>query len=139
MNVIFTDIDGVLNNSYKNRWIDNSIDIYNRLCEEFDLKPVISSTWRTNHSKKDLQHILNYYGVTTPIYDYTPILPDQPRGVEIETWLLENNPNKWVVIDDQVTDILPFVSNVVKIRGWVGLSEEDYLIISKILSNEISR
>jgi len=135
MNVIFTDIDGVLNYSYKNQWIDESIDIYNRLCEEFDLKPVISSTWRTNHSKKDLQHIFNYYGITTPIYDYTPILPEQPRGVEIETWIFENNPNKWIVIDDQVTDILPFVSNVVKIRGWVGLSEEDYLTISKILSN----
>lgn len=135
MNVIFTDIDGVLNYSYKNQWIDKSIDIYNRLCEEFDLKPVISSTWRTNHSKKDLQHVFNYYGITTPIYDYTPILPEQPRGVEIETWIFENNPNKWIVIDDQVTDILPFVSNVVKIRGWIGLSEEDYVIISKILSN----
>lgn len=134
MNIIFTDIDGVLNYSHKNQWIDESIDIYNRLCEEFDLKPVITSTWRTNHTKKDLQHVFNYYGITTPIYDFTPVLPGQPRGVEIETWISENSPKNWIVIDDQVTDILPYVINVVKVRGWIGLSEEEYTDIKRIVS-----
>ena len=59
-------------------------------------------------------------------------MKSQPRGVEIETWIREHNPDRWVVIDDNTTDILPFVTNVVKCRGWIGLSEEEYEIIKQI-------
>jgi hypothetical protein len=136
MNVIFTDIDGVFNLavSSKKNWNYSSIEIYNRICEEFDLKPVITSTWRTNHTIKELQRVFDYWGVDTPIYDYTPILYSEPRGIEIDTWLRENPCNKWVVIDDNVSGITPFVSNVVKCRGWLGLTEDEYFEIKKILS-----
>ena len=43
---VFTDIDGVLNTINRNQWNKTSIDLYNKLCHEFNLKPVISSTWR---------------------------------------------------------------------------------------------
>jgi hypothetical protein len=136
MNVIFTDIDGVFNLavSSKKNWNYSSIEIYNRICEEFDLKPVITSTWRTNHTIKELQRIFDYWGIDTPIYDYTPILYSEPRGIEIDTWLRENPCNKWVVIDDNVSGITPFVSNVVKCRGWLGLTEDEYFEIKRILS-----
>jgi hypothetical protein len=136
MNVIFTDIDGVFNLavSSKKNWNYSSIEIYNRICEEFDLKPVITSTWRTNHTIKELQRVFDYWGVDTPIYDYTPILYSEPRGIEIDTWLRENPCNKWVVIDDNVSGITPFVSNVVKCRGWLGLTEDEYVEIKNILS-----
>ena len=136
MNVIFTDIDGVFNLavSSKKNWNYRSIEIYNRICEEFDLKPVITSTWRTNHTIKELQRVFDYWGIDTPIYDYTPILYSEPRGIEIDTWLRENPCDKWVVIDDNVSGITPFVSNVVKCRGWLGLTEDEYVEIKKILS-----
>jgi hypothetical protein len=136
MNVIFTDIDGVFNLavSSKKNWNYSSIEIYNRICEEFDLKPVITSTWRTNHTIKELQRIFDYWGIDTPIYDYTPILYSEPRGIEIDTWLRENPCNKWVIIDDNVSGITPFVSNVVKCRGWLGLTEDEYFEIKRILS-----
>jgi hypothetical protein len=136
MNVIFTDIDGVFNLavSSKKNWNYSSIEIYNRICEEFDLKPVITSTWRTNHTIKELQRVFDYWGIDTPIYDYTPILYSEPRGIEIDTWLRENPCDKWVVIDDNVLGITPFVSNVVKCRGWLGLTEDEYFEIKKILS-----
>ena len=136
MNVIFTDIDGVFNLavSSKKNWNYSSIEIYNRICEEFDLKPVITSTWRTNHTIKELQRVFDYWGIDTPIYDYTPILYSEPRGIEIDTWLRENPCDKWVVIDDNVSGITPFVSNVVKCRGWLGLKEDEYVEIKKILS-----
>jgi hypothetical protein len=136
MNVIFTDIDGVFNLavSSKKNWNYSSIEIYNRICEEFDLKPVITSTWRTNHTIKELQRVFDYWGIDTPIYDYTPILYSEPRGIEIDTWLRENPCDKWVVIDDNVSGITPFVSNVVKCRGWLGLTEDEYIEIKKILS-----
>lgn len=136
MNVIFTDIDGVFNLavSSKKNWNYSSIEIYNRICEEFDLKPVITSTWRTNHTIKELQRVFDYWGIDTPIYDYTPILYSEPRGIEIDTWLRENPCDKWVVIDDNVSGITPFVSNVVKCRGWLGLTEDEYFEIKRILS-----
>lgn len=136
MNVIFTDIDGVLNLavSSKKNWNYSSIEIYNRICEEFDLKPVITSTWRTNHTIKELQRVFDYWGITTQIYDYTPILYSEPRGIEIDTWLRDNYCDKWVVIDDNVSGITPFVNNVVKCRGWLGLTEDEYFEIKRILS-----
>ena len=132
MNVIFTDIDGVLNFVHKNEWNRTAIEIYNRICLQFDLKAVISSTLRTNHSIYNLQSIFDYHGIEVDIIDYTPILKSQPRGVEIETWIREHNPDRWVVLDDNTTDILPFVTNVVKCRGWIGLSEEEYEEVKQI-------
>lgn len=136
MNVIFTDIDGVFNLavSSKKNWNYSSIEIYNRICEEFYLKPVITSTWRTKHTIKELQRVFDYWGIDTPIYDYTPILYSEPRGIEIDTWLRENPCDKWVVIDDNVSGITPFVGNVVKCRGWLGLTEDEYFEIKRILS-----
>jgi hypothetical protein len=134
MNVIFTDIDGVFNLavSSKKNWNYSSIEIYNRICEEFDLKPVITSTWRTNHTIKELQRVFEYWGIEPEIYDYTPILYNEPRGIEIDTWLRENPCDKWVVIDDNISGITPFVSNVVKCRGWLGLTEDEYHEIKKL-------
>ena len=42
--VIFTDLDGVLNPHWKTKWSKSSIQIYNQICQEYDLKPVITST-----------------------------------------------------------------------------------------------
>jgi len=136
MNVIFTDIDGVLNLnlSHTTNWNPTSIEIYNRICKEFDLKPVISSTWRVKNSIKDLQRIFDYWGIEAEIYDVTPVLYCEPRGIEIETWLRENWCDKWIVIDDNTSGITPYVSNVVKYRGWLGLTEDEYLEIKGILS-----
>jgi hypothetical protein len=136
MNVIFTDIDGVFNLavSSKKNWSYSSIEIYNRICEEFNLKPVITSTWRTKHTIKELQRVFEYWGIEPEIYDYTPILYSEPRGIEIDAWLRENPCDKWVVIDDNVSGITPFVSNVVKCRGWLGLTEDEYFEIKKLLS-----
>jgi hypothetical protein len=65
---IFTDIDGVLNTVTRNDWCSSSCELYDDLCQEFNLKPVITSTWRVNHSKKDLQRIFEYQGITAEIH-----------------------------------------------------------------------
>ena len=93
-NYIFTDIDGVLNTINRNQWNKTSIDLYNRLCHEFNLKPVISSTWRLNHTKEQLQKIFTEQGITVTIYDFTDSFPDEGRGREIEDWILKNPINK---------------------------------------------
>lgn len=133
MNFIFTDIDGVLNTINRKTWSKHSIDLYNKVCLEFDLKPVISSTWRTNHSINQLQNIFTQNGLEVEIYDYTPIL-NEPRGLEIESWLHSNlNPikDKWVVLDDSVRDITPYLNNVVQCRSWLGFTEDEYELVRK--------
>ena len=56
MNIIFTDIDGVLNTVNRNDWNKTSIHLYNKLCKEFDLKAV--SNYRGVWDKVDY-HIEN--------------------------------------------------------------------------------
>lgn len=131
MNYIFTDIDGVLNTINRTKWNQYSIELYNKVCLEFDLKPIISSTWRTNHSINQLQNIFIQNGLEVEIYDYTPVL-NEPRGLEIESWLHKNlNPleDKWVVLDDSIRDITPYLNNVVQCRSWLGFTEDEYELV----------
>jgi hypothetical protein len=133
-NYIFTDIDGVLNTVNRNQWNKSSIELYNKLCQEFNLKPVISSTWRLNHTKEQLQKIFTEQGIITPIHDFTDSFPDEGRGREIEDWIFNNSYDKFIILDDSVRDIVAWgLPNVVKCRGWIGFSEEEYDLARKIL------
>jgi len=136
MRVIFTDIDGVLNPHWKSEWSKSSIAIYNTLCKEYDLKPVISSTWRDNHTIQELRKIFTEQGIESEIYDYTPVISGADRGEEIKEWLKENPVDDWVIIDDITRNIEPHIGNVVKIRNLIGLTREEYLQIKKILDDE---
>lgn len=133
MNIIFTDIDGVLNPRFRNIWDKKCISIYNRICEDFDLCPVITSTWRIRYNKKQLQEIFIQQGIKPKIYDYTSILSND-RGLEIHKWLKDNEYNKYVIIDDKISDIIPYVSNVVHCKGYIGLTKKCYDEIKNIMN-----
>ena len=135
MRAIFTDIDGVLNQHWKTKWSKSAILIYNQICQEYDLKPVITSTWRINHTKEQLQKIFDDQGIEVEIYDYTPHLDQKDRGLEIKEWLNNNKVDNYIVIDDIVHNITPHVDNVIKVRNWVGLTTEEYIEMKKILDN----
>lgn len=125
--IIFTDIDGVLNSINKREWDKSSIDLYNKLCIEFNLKPVITSMWRITNTIEELQCIFDMYGIVTPIYDYTPVFPGDGRGAEIEDWLRNNSHDGFIILDDNVRDIEEVgLPNIIKCRSWVGFSQEDY-------------
>lgn len=133
-NYIFTDIDGPLNPHWKKQWSKKAIGIYNRICKDFELHPVISSTWRSNHTIAQLQQIFNEQGITAEIYGYTQILDNMDRGLEIEQWLSENEYSKYVVIDDVISTIVPYVKNVIGCKSWIGLTEENYNEIKTIMN-----
>ena len=134
MNIVFTDIDGVLNTTNRTEWKKSSIELYNNLCREFDLKPVISSTWRLNHTKEQLQKIFYQQGVDVEIYDFTDSFPDEGRGREIEDWIFTNSHSKFIILDDSVRDIVAWgLPNVVKCRGWIGFSQEEYELARTLL------
>ena len=104
MNIVFTDIDGVLNTVNRNKWNENSVDLYNSLCEEFNLHPVITSTWRINHTIDELQKIFN------------------------KTY------SKFIIIDDNIRDLLECgLPNIIKCRSWIGFSKDEYDLARKIL------
>jgi hypothetical protein len=138
---IFTDIDGVLNTITKTdsgrSFSPLSAAFYDELCQEFNLKPVITSTWRTKLSIKDLQRVFLYEGITTDIYDFTPIIPSEGRGGEIEIWLQNNQYDDYIILDDNIRDIESYgLKNIVKCRGWVGFGKEEYEICRNILLNQ---
>jgi hypothetical protein len=135
MRIIFTDIDGVLNPHWRTKWSKKSITLYNELCKEYDLKPVITSTWRIAHTKEQLQDIFKFQGIEVDIYDYTPILGGA-RGLEIKEWLDNNDCDNFIIIDDKTSDIEPYINNVVKCRSWIGLSTDEIKEIKEILKRE---
>lgn len=133
MRVLFTDIDGVLNPHWKTKWSKIAIDQYNKVCRDFDLTPVITSTWRLNHTIEELQEIFTKQGIETPIYDFTPHIDQADRGIEIKEWLSNNSVDNFVIIDDKTSDIERHINNVVKCRSWIGLTREEYNEIKNIL------
>jgi len=136
MNIVFTDIDGVLNPHWRTKWSKSAIALYNQLCKEYNLRPVITSTWRTNHTKEQLQEIFTSQGIDVEIYDYTPQLEQRERGLEIKQWLDSNPCDTYVVLDDKTSEIEGYVNNVVKCRSWIGLTQDEYNEVVNILTNE---
>lgn len=134
--IIFTDIDGVLNTINRNEWSTKSCQLYEDLCQEFDLKPVIISSWRVKHSIKELQRIFEYQGIFTTIYDTTPIITSEGRGGEIESWLSNNPTDNYIILDDNTRDIeLYGLKNIIKCRSWLGFTTEEYNQCRNILKN----
>lgn len=130
---IFTDIDGVLNTVTRNDWSPLSCELYDELCREFGLLPVITSTWRVKRSQKELQRVFEYQGITAEIHGVTPVLNDG-RGVEIQEFLRENPCDGYLILDDNTRDIESVgLENVVKCRSWLGFTREEYEICRQIL------
>ena len=125
--VIFTDIDGVFNTVTRTDWNVESVQLYDELCQEFNLKPVITSSWRIKHSIKELQRIFEYQGIFTNIYDVTPIITSEGRGGEIENWLHNNPTDNYIILDDNIRDIESYgLTNIVKCRSSIGFTLEEY-------------
>ena len=130
---IFTDIDGVLNTINRRDWNSSSIDLFDDLCNEFNLKVVVTSSWRVNHTKHELQRIFEYNGLTSEIFDYTPVL-NLGRGEEIQSYLTENPCDDYLILDDNIRDIESVgLKNIVKCRSWLGFTEEEYNLCKNIL------
>lgn len=128
LNVVFLDIDGVLNtpqNACKRYegWkigTDKSRDEFGQLfcpkaclnleylCHTAEAKVVVSSTWRRAGLTK-MQTMFQMRGIDIDVIDITPDFRQRgliQRGEEIEAWLKENNVDNYVIIDDD-TDFLP--------------------------------
>jgi hypothetical protein len=146
MNVIFLDIDGVLNSrkffQEANEWIvqaDTRFEYYarqidpecvqrlNNLVERTGSVVVLSSTWRRVHPLDYNRAFLRAAGFRGVLYDETPVLNRHPRGDEIEQWLLGRDADRvdrFVILDDDcdMADMAPWH---VRTSGETGLVDED--------------
>ena len=127
-NLIFLDIDGVLNNlgtvaaygSSCENFDPVSVRLIEKLCENGTAWIVISSSWRNGDTEglRDRLRELASEKLADRIVGETPYFQDQCRGEEIDWWIRMSSvssellePDLWVIIDDD-DDMLerqPFV------------------------------
>lgn len=146
MNIIFLDIDGVLNSDNYYRMVDRSLKDWSRfdpsaiilikkLIVEFELKIVISSTWRFGVVK-----LLNDELKKSDLIQYlhkdwkTPQIHPSHRGQEIKLWL-DNHPEvkHYLIFDDDENILHEQKPKFIKTGLFEGMIEEHYYQARKIL------
>jgi len=104
MKVIFLDVDGVLNCSSEGPVIHSvydicfkRLDMLKQIVEQTGAVIVVSSTWR--FAKMDrLTEVLESVGMEA--FGSTIVSHDDPRHEEIRAWLMENEVEKFAILDD---------------------------------------
>ena len=153
-NIIFLDIDGVLNSDKYFSSIEDKEDTYTdqvtQLLLDIDMtkvklllkvarishaKIVISSTWRRMKLYPSIKEVLINIGL--PIVGETPFVEGQ-RGEEIRTYLADNQVHNFCIIDDEVfKDYQELEDNLIKTDFYQdGLTEEICHKIIKKLNKE---
>jgi hypothetical protein len=157
MNVIFLDIDGVLNSDHHYRTrkkpttkeehpyceIDlKSLNILNEVVKLTDSKVVVSSTWRRKNTLERLREIFTFVGSKFEIFDVTPIKGNMNRrygevirGYEINEWL-SNHPDvkNYVILDDDQDFLEEQQPHFIHIRDYNGLNNTHIEKIKNILN-----
>jgi hypothetical protein len=125
MNLIFLDIDGVMN--HKDYFVRSKHHIFHEFCpiavqhlkeilETCKASIVVSSTWRKFGTVEELKNkIFSYYGLDKYIIGKTPVLDGESRGKEIRKYLKETTipVTNFIIIDDD-DDMEEFTPRLVK-------------------------
>ena len=134
MKIIFLDIDGVL--CLPPKWHKNEEAFSKQCCKnltrivkETGAKIVVSSSWRLHEDNwKLMLKILrkNKFDVKCIIGKTDIVRISSNRGQEIEAWLSNNfNIKSFVILDDEVFDMIHLSKNIVHCNPEVGLTEAD--------------
>jgi hypothetical protein len=165
MNLLFLDVDGVLNGLYTKERVmeycfveDEKVQLLKEFVEKNNLKIVLSSTWRygyyyekkykennsfvlTPEMEKDitLYHALveKLKEFELEIYDYTEMIDENDRGLEINSFLLnyQGNIEKIVILDD-INNVKPVGRFFVRTSMVDGLTERHIKKAEKILKEQ---
>ena len=152
-NIIFLDVDGVLNS------INNLIEVYNKtkkphsgydypfdenclknlqeLVNETNSKLVITSTWRKEQKGREtLLNELKEYGLDKQVIGYTPVLPNGNREAEIKKYLstLKEMPN-YIILDDS-KEFVELSHALIKTDTRTGLTNKNVEQAIKILNKK---
>lgn len=166
MNILFLDIDGVVNRGRRAlvgfNWADpECVRLLNNALSQTNAKVVISSSWRVGASLKELSnHFKNHFGIQADFIDMTPVinldLPDcdftcaAPRAMEIRDWL-DRHPevDNFAIIDDMdifqggedeiVFEDQEIAEKFVRLPFFGGLDSESANKLKEILNKEKSQ
>lgn len=148
MNIIFLDVDGVLNSIRKCAEVykltgkshsginypfdENCMNYLKKLVEQTNSFIVITSTWRKDEeSKARLLEELKKYGLSEKVLGFTKIL--DTRSNEIKEYLNSFDVNVNFVILDDISFLDGLNSNLIVTNAFFGFSEGDYNRALKLL------
>lgn len=150
MKIIFLDIDGVLNSlsssmAYggyphtfeggpNNEFDDIAVKLLQLFCWAYDVKLVISSTWRISTLKSQFEEFLKIpvIGMTTTKY----VECKTARGWQIKAWLDNHPVENYIILDDD-SDMLPEQKdNFVHCHHAIGLKWPQIQKMIKIFGSD---
>lgn len=161
-NLIFLDYDGVVNNLIFHK-IDGEPDYYyrpleetaeldrqvndfqavawlNKICRDFNVKVVLTSTWR---GRDDYKECLTRAGFKGEILGRTPWLGAE-RGQEIFVWMnreenaeIMKNVKDFIILDDDA-DMGIYMDSLIQTDTYRGLGFHEYEKIRKRWEKEVN-
>lgn len=151
MNVIFLDIDGVLCHhrvsvAYGEKGLMRTLDpvglaMIRRLCSMFDMKVVISSTWRREgHDFVRSCFCAAGYPDLIPLDSriWCTDTKGKTRGDEIERYILDHDVDKYLIIDDD-SDFYEYQKKFhIKTDGLNGLMYDHFKQAAEIMGKKES-
>lgn len=141
MNIIFLDIDGVLNYNFSKptKWNKNICERFNNLMIKYNYKIVITSTWRHHYNIQQLQEIFNNNGIYSDIIGTTGAIYSGDRGEEITDYLDNGFIKNYIVIDDVIEGIKEYIpsTNLIEVKNSsIGLTEQNLLTIEYMMNRD---
>ena len=102
-----------------------SVSNINYLIHWTNAKIVVTSTWRNNFSVEELKVIFKNQGILGNVVDKTGV--GLTRGEEIIEWLDSNEVDRYVVIDDQIKDIIIHIDEkkVIHVNSQIGFEDQE--------------
>jgi hypothetical protein len=163
MRILFLDIDGVLNHNtfYEDRqakiksgdWdieypkseLDpDCVRMIIEFCKDYDVKVVISSTWRNGRSIEKFNELFAEYGEGMEVIDRTPSYHTKGwvRGNEILWWMEDNEKligcryhqyHDYVILDDDSDMLYWQRDNFILVDRFVGITPQTIFKMKQML------
>lgn len=113
-----------------------AVTYLDKMCHEFNLKIVISSTWRCNFEK--VKQSLYNSGLSKDIEIIGKTGPhEETRGLEICRWLDEHGKeiDDFIILDDD-SDMFPLHKHLIKTNTYAGITIETYQSVISYFNNK---
>ena len=120
--------DGRVSNEFAVRWL-------NKLCLEYNLKIVITSTWLIGHKVSEIEKCLRNSGLDEKIEVFGGATTNyfKTRGIQIEAWMNNNeydiDKTVFIILDDD-TDMVGFKRDLtpylIKCDTYIGFNMKEY-------------
>lgn len=135
--VIFSDVDGVLNQLQLYKLDSKCIDCLSILCKHYNADVVLTSSWRFGYLRdynkcspqvKQLIDALKVHDIK--IIGRTKDLKN--RYLEVHTYIKENDIDKYIILDDDKSEFSTLDKNLYVVNFKTGLTSKDVGKIKKL-------